>query len=270
MEGSDVAFTANLGAGNDLDEIRTCPPGGDNLRGGQRPRDHHHILFRRRTRSRRDGGHHWSEIALRHRAQLVRLPDSSHRPPPRRCREWSLTNWEMTLTAWGTVSGISMTTIPPAATASAAKRAASCRVDANRSDNAGFLEPAPHLEFLHVVVSFGARLSTVVEAVTDQNLSKSGFPATALWIAPKMPAIAGCCPGCGTASKCRFSEPLRMISSPPRQLLSAPILARQRLPHRFSSQPAASRIVHSHGRLRAPTASRNCSTAIIHEASACR
>ena len=33
------------------------------------------------------------------------------------------------------------------------------RVDANRSDNAGFLKPAPHLESLHLVVSFGARLA---------------------------------------------------------------------------------------------------------------
>ena len=76
------------------------------------------------------------------------------------------------------------------------------RLDADRSDNTGFLKPAPHLEFLHLVVSFGARFLTVVLAII--NRSKNS----------------------------------------PDVLL--------------------------HGRLRVPTASRNCSTAWSHAASDCR
>src|SRR5208283_2032639 len=54
------------------------------------------------------------------------------------------------------------------------------RFHANRSDNAGFLKPAPHLESLHVVVSFGARLSTLVAVVTDPTFPNLIFrtPAT--------------------------------------------------------------------------------------------
>src|SRR5208337_3538150 len=40
----NVGFTANLGARNDLDEIRIRPPCGDILRGGQRSRNYDHTL----------------------------------------------------------------------------------------------------------------------------------------------------------------------------------------------------------------------------------
>jgi hypothetical protein len=63
------------------------------------------------------------------------------------------------------------------------------RVDANCSDNAGFLKPAPHLESLHWVVSFGVRFS--VMAVTDRTFSKFGLPYPGIVDSPRMLENAG-------------------------------------------------------------------------------
>ena len=45
MEGGNVRFTANLRAGNNLDEIGFRFPCGDDFRRGQRAGNDHHILF---------------------------------------------------------------------------------------------------------------------------------------------------------------------------------------------------------------------------------
>ena len=155
MEGSNVGFTANLGAGHDLDKIGICFPCGNNFRRGQRPRDDHHILFGGEldhgrtqpiTRQKLRSG---VETQLRNR----RIRHSS-RTDNNSGNAFDQLRDDLDTLGHGQWDFDDDN--PSLGDRLSGKKGVLLRVDANRSDNAGFLKPASHLESLHLVVSFGA------------------------------------------------------------------------------------------------------------------
>ena len=123
-----------------------------------------------------------------------------------------LTKWVMTLTAWGTVRGISITTMPPPATASAANMASSAELTRTAAIMPVSSNQPRTSNLFTVVVSFGVRFSSLWRSLTElcPNLV---FRTPTLWIAQECSRMLANGRACSAASKCRFPS-LWVVLSP--------------------------------------------------------
>src|SRR5208283_2279810 len=146
-------FTANLGTRNDLYEIRTQAPCGDNLRRGQRSRNHDHALVCCQF------DHFWMESVTGQELGpgfetlnsnlRVRHPARSYYDPGNALQEM-----RDDLSGLGHGQCDFDNRDPAASYRCGGEKGILRRVHANRGNDAGFLDPAPHLVFLHLIVSF--------------------------------------------------------------------------------------------------------------------
>src|SRR5271157_301913 len=182
MEGSNVGFITNLGARNHLDEIYTLFPCVDNLRRSQCSREHDHVLFHCEL----DQPRMQSTIAGEKLCSRVKALtcDSRVRHTARPHDDMGSVLHKVRNDLGGPghgqgdfYDGNSMTS-----DRLGGKKGIVRRVDANGGDDTGFLNPAPHLVFLHLVVSFACTCRS--DTCLCHALSAAPVPLTLCSVRP--------------------------------------------------------------------------------------